>query len=193
MRYVLNNELFLQRLRSGGFKGVQDFARRSGLHRNTVNLYLKGREVFADAFARMAAALGCDPTDLAMPVSDADIPVKGVGEIRPIIAALVKRDAGIAVVLIGSRAGKRHHPHADWDIGITGGERPLDDERHLEMKRIVGELADDLPHHVDVVNLDAAPRWFLDGIDCDPVFLDGDRGSFLHFKGVLDGIKRTAA
>lgn len=193
MRYVLNNKLFLQRLRSGGFKGVQDFARRAGLHRNTINLYLKGRDVFADAFTRIAAALRCDPASLVIPASDSDIPVEGIDEIRPIIAALVKQGTGVAVVLIGSRARERHHPHADWDIGVTRCDRPIDGTEHLEMKRIADDLADDLPHSVDIVNLDAAPSWFLDGIDCDPIFLDGDRGSFLHFKGVLDGIKRTAA
>ena len=172
---------------------MQDFARQAGLHRNTVNLYLKGKDVFADAFARMAARLGCDPLELAIPVSDSDIPVKGIDEIRPIVAALVKHDKRIAVILIGSRARKRHHPHADWDIGVTGCDRPLDHAEHLEIKGIVDDLAEDLPHSVDVINLDAAPRWFLEGIDYDPVFLDGDRGGFLHFKGVLDGIKRTAA
>jgi predicted nucleotidyltransferase len=170
-----------------------DFAQRSGLHRNTVNLYLKGKEVFADAFVRIAAALGCDPLDLAMPVSDADVPVKDMDEIRPIVAALARQDKQIAALLIGSRAKGKHHQHADWDIGITRCTEPISSDACSTMKQAIDDIADDLPHGVHLVNLDESPRWFLEGIDYAPIFLDGDRESFIHFMGVLNGIKRSAA
>jgi len=54
-----------------------------------------------------------------------------------------------------------------------------------------GNLSDDLVHVVDIINLDQAPRWFLAKIDYEPVLLDGDVESFIHFQGVLDGTKRS--
>ena len=54
----------------------------------------------------------------------------------------------------------------------------------------VEDIVDDLPRSVDVVNLDNAPLWFLEGIDYDPIYLGGKQGAFEFFLGVLNGIKK---
>ena len=82
---------------------------------------------------------------------------------------------------------------ADWDVGITLAEKPIDGQEFLKLKSMVAEIADDLVRGVDLINLDAAPGWFVRAIDCEPVFLGGNEQGFIYFKGVLDGAKRDRA
>ena len=193
MGYRIDEEVFYSKMREAGFTSRLDFARRAGIHRNTLSQYLNGREVFQDAFLRMAAELGCDPMGIVRREIDADARVGDVSEIRPIVDHLVASDNGIAVVLLGSRASGRRRKFSDWDIGITRTDPPIDDLLYLRLRGEVGDLAEDLPRGVDLVNLDAAPTWFIEGIDYDPVFLEGDRESFAHLMGVIHGIRKGRA
>jgi predicted nucleotidyltransferase len=190
----MNNDAFHARLRALGFRNALEFARRTGIHRNTISLYLQGREILQGAFVKIAGALKCDPLDLVQKKIDAEGEIEHLSEIRQIIDALVKADAGIAVLLLGSRAKGTARPYADWDIGITRNGKPIDGRLFLTLRGKTEELAEDLPRSVDLVNLDAAPAWFLEGIDYEPLFLDGNREGAAHFLGVIHGIrKRTAA
>ena len=193
MRYIIDKKKFEMRLREMGYKSMLDFARRFGIHRNTLLLYLKGKDVFSSSFARITEALKIDPAEIMMPISDKKIKIDAIDEIRPIIALIIKHDPNIAVFLLGSRAKGKKREHADWDIGITRGRKPIDGNEYLKLRMMVNDAAEDLLHNVDIVNLDRAPAWFLEGIDYEPVFLDGDRESFSYFKGVIDGIKKLKA
>lgn len=193
MRYIVDKKKFEMRLREMGYRSALDFARRSGIHRNTLLLYLKGKDVFSSSFSKICNALKIDPSETMVPVSDKRIKLDAIDEIRAIIALIIKHDPNIAVLLLGSRAKGKKREHADWDIGITRGRKPIDGNEYLKLRMIVNDAAEDIPHKVDVINLDRAPAWFFEGIDYEPIFLDGDRESFSYFKGVIDGIKKIKA
>lgn len=193
MGYRMDEEVFYSKMREAGFKSRLGFARRAGIHRNTLGQYLSGREVFQDAFLRVAAQLGCDPMDIVRKGIDVDGSVGDISEIRLIVDHLVASDIGIAVVLLGSRASGKGREFSDWDIGITCISKPIDGDSYLTLRGEVADLADDLPRGVDLINLDAAPAWFLRDMTKDPLLLGGNRESFAHFMGVLHGIKKEDA
>lgn len=99
-----------------------------------------------------------------------------LAEVMPLVKSLKKNLLAGAVVLLGSRA-KRRRPatYADWDLGITGGKRAINSRTYLKLKALVDDLAENLPRQVDLVNLDAAPKWFFDGMDYEPIFLGGQK------------------
>jgi len=189
VQYRLNRARFEELLRAGGYKSHLDFCRRNFIHKNTLNYYLSGQDVFSKKIYEIAAALDVNPTDLIEPI-ERDRPV--VDEIDGIIKELSQR-SGVAVILLGSRARGKPEKYSDWDLGITGGEKPFGGREFLSLRGRVAELAENLPRKVDLVNLDAAPLWFLQSIDYEPIFLGGDEGTFLHFKGVLYGIGQCEA
>lgn len=190
MRYILNKNSFKMAMSRGGFESILDFSRRTSIHRNTILGYLSGKGVFMSSFNQIADELRVDPLDLITALSDPKAEIQDIKEIAPIIAAIIKRDADIAVVLIGSRVGDDAKKFSDWDIGLARGQRPLTGIEYLSLKGLADELSEDIVRTVDIVNLDAAPLWFLESIDYDPVFLDGNTESFVYFKGVLNGIQK---
>jgi len=193
MSYRMDKEVFYSKLQAAGFRSLLEFARRTGIHRNTLSEYLAGREVFQNAFARIAAELGCDPLDVACRVMDAEVAIKDLAEIKSIIDHLVAADPKIAVVLLGSRAKGKSRKFSDWDLGITRIPDLIDGDLYLKLRGEIEYLADDLQRGVDLINIDAAPLWFFEGIDYDPIFLDGNREGFAHLMGVIHGIRKGKA
>lgn len=193
MGYRMDKEEFFSSLHASGYKSLMDFAHRTGIHRNTLGLYLSGREILQGAFMKIADALHCDPMELVQKVTDAETRVQNLSEIRPLIDHILSTDSRIAVMLIGSRAKGTAKKYADWDVGITRGSVPIEGSLYLRLCGEIDDLADDLVRHVDLVNLDAAPAWFLSGFDYEPIFIDGDRESFAHFMGVIHGIRKGQA
>ena len=106
MNYILDRKKFLQRLAEKGYRSALDFARQSGIHRNTLNLYLKGKGVFAEAFERIAAALDIDPLELIVPASQESRGIHAVDEILPLINLIMKHDKRIAVMLLDLGRGE---------------------------------------------------------------------------------------
>jgi predicted nucleotidyltransferase len=191
MRYVLDRRAVTERMKALGYPNVSRFAARIGVHRNTILGYFRGKPVFASAFMKIARALSRDSLELIVPAGDMPALGEHFDEIRPIIAALFRRNPGIAVVLLGSRAKGRAKAFSDWDLGVTRPGAPIKGEEFLALRRVAADLAEDLVRNVDVVNLDAAPDWFWEGLDYEPVFLDGDRESYSFLKGMLHGIKKN--
>jgi len=148
---------------------------------------LSGKDIFSKKFYEIANALNEDPIDLI--VSERS-DIADVDEIRLIINA-ISDYKDIALVLLGSRAKGKAKKYSDWDIGVTRGSDALTGREFLKIKRLVGDLAEDLPRKVDLINLDSAPEWFLDSLDYEPLFLGGDEKTYYYFKGVIDGVKQT--
>ncbi len=190
MKYILNQKKFNGLLLKGGYESLLDFCRKTSIHRNTVQVYLNKKDVFSSAFLNICSALKSDPLDLIIPTSESKASIANMDEISIIIGALVKQNPGLAILLLGSRAKGREKRYSDWDIGITAGDKPLTGSEYLQLRGMVEDLADDLPRSVQLIDLDAAPLWFLEGIDYDPIFIDGSRESYLYFTGVLDGIRK---
>jgi predicted nucleotidyltransferase len=192
MKYVINRSSVNERMKALGFANASQFAHQIGVHRNTILGYFRGKPVFSSAFLKIARALGRDPLELIVPADDASAFAEHLDEIRPVIAALVRRSPGIAVVLLGSRAKGRAKAFSDWDLGVTRPASPIGTEEFLSLRRVEADLAEDLVRNVDVINLDAAPDWFWADLNYEPVFLDGDREGYSFLKGMLHGIKKNS-
>ena len=140
--------------------------------------------------ARQARALGLDPLDLIVPEKDRAA-LGPIEEIRPVISALLRGGAGITIVLLGSRAKGRAGRFSDWDLGVTRPSAPINGKEFLSLRGIAADLSENLVRHVDVINLDAAPGWFWEGVDYEPIFLNGDKDGYSFLKGMLHGIKKN--
>lgn len=189
MRYHLDAAKLKGLIARRGYAHLTAFAKAHGFNRATLHHYLRGKGgPLAEGYYAICEALKVDPIELLS--AGAEEETGGLAEIMPIAAALCAADRGIAVGLLGSRAKGRQRRYSDWDLGITRGQRPLGGVEFLRLKRTVDDAVDALPREVDFINLDAAPEWFLLGVDYEPTFLAGDSNSWAYFLGVLDGAKR---
>lgn len=190
MKYILDQKRFKRVLLEKGFRNVTDFARKTGIHRNTLVGLISGRSVLVSSFAEVADRLSIDPQELMIASSTTKSRIPQIDEIRPLIASLTKIDKQFTVVLIGSRASRKSKKYSDWDLGILRYPEPLMGLEFLKLKRLVAEGSENLVRTVDLVNLNEAPRWFLEGLGDHILFLDGNREGWTYFKGVLDGIRK---
>src|SRR3989338_4929904 len=177
MKYILNKEAFKKGLIERGYRGVADFAVQNRIHRNTLQKLLTGRPVFSMTFQLLVDILKVDPLALMTPVSE----IKGIPhgeELRPVIGPLIRQDKKIAVVLIGSRASGKAKYYSDWDLGIVRYPEPITGIEYLQFKNKVEEMTDNLVRSVDLVNLNQAPAWFLEGLS-SIIFLDGNRETYI--------------
>lgn len=188
MRYHLDAEKLKCLILNHGYAHLTEFAKAHGFNRATIHHFLKGQGPFSEAYYAICDALQVDPVSLLSPVLESKL--EQLSEILPIAKALAVHDKEIAVGLLGSRAKGKGRQYSDWDIGITRGRRPLSGVEFFRVKRSVDNLVDVLPRSIDFVNLDAAPEWFLRGIDYEPVYLAGDSSAWAYFLGVLHGTKK---
>lgn len=172
------------------YRGLGDFARRCGMHRNTLHNLLKGGPVFSRSLSAVADGLSLDPMELVTPRSSLPSALPGIDEISGLVAHIVKAEPGTAVVLFGSRAAGRGGEYSDWDLGVLRRPRPLTGMEYLRLRRLGGDLAEGLPREVDLMNFDQAPREFLAGMTDPPVFLDGNREAYSYLMGMIDGIRK---
>ena len=76
------------------------------------------------------------------------------------LALRVTANVDCAIFLFGSRARGTHRRSSDIDIGFSG----LSDSMFYKIRdKLLSELDESvIPHHVDLVNIDTAPRTFRD-------------------------------
>ncbi len=189
-RFKLSKAHLERVLQERGYSSLAAFCEQTKINRATIYHYMQGRGPLADAYYSLCDQLQVDPLSLLEEEkvsSDVD-----VSEIRAIVEALCKRDCELAVGLFGSRAKGTARRFSDWDLGITRGVGGLGTREYFVLKQRVDDLSDNLARKVDVINLDAAPLWFLSGINYQPIFLLGNRNAWSYFMGVLDGIQKAA-
>ena len=163
-----------------GFENLKHFAKKKGLNRNTLHSYLRGQPVFTRQFLRITEALNCNPIDLIETFGsekEFDIPANIIN-----IAMLIKEiNPLVAVFLFGSRLTNNHHPHADWDLGLTHARKSLTTAQFFHLKNHIEPVIDNFTEQVDLVNLDEAPEWFLKDIVNRPVFIRGSELARVRF------------
>jgi predicted nucleotidyltransferase len=190
-RYRLDGPKLKKALVRRGFASVLDFARAHGINRATLHNYLKGRGPLPDSYYKICEFLETDALELLSPVAGTK-KLADAEELTHILRALPRQDDLLAIGLLGSRAKGTAKKYSDWDLGVTRGNAGLTTKDFLKYKHLVSDLADDLPRGIDLVNLDAAPAWFLSGVDYEPLFLAGNPISWSHFMGVLHGTQKAA-
>jgi len=190
MDYKLDRDKFKKRLVEAGYRGVSDLGKRGRLHRNTLQNLLHGQAVFSASFRRLALTLKADPLELIQPTSLSGR--ESMSEISEVVGALISRDKGLAVILLGSRASGRAKRYSDWDLGLFRYPEPISGREFLRLKGEVSDLTENLPRFVDLVNLHQAPPWFLGELG-KVKLLDGNSQAFTYFLGVLDGVGKQKA
>lgn len=174
-----------------GYPNLTAFAKKVGIHRNSLGEYLGGKGVFTSVVTKLAEGLDCSPLDfvqrrvLQVNIDQASKVLQGALE------RVVREDEDLCFLLIGSRARGTARELSDWDVGVTAGPRGLTAEAYLRLKGQIEDQVDNLPVGVDVVNLDAAPEWFLAGIDYQPRLLAGNEGSYLYLIGKIHGVRKA--
>lgn len=188
-RYHIDAGKLKQTIKQMGYAHVTEFARVHGFNRATINNYLNGRGgPFSETYYTFCEALQVDPLSILSPFSAT--PADNIAEIMPIVRRLCSFDKEIAVGLLGSRAKKTNRKYSDWDLCVTRGNHILTGEEFLKLKRAADDMVDRLPREVDFVNLDAAPDWFLSGLNYEPLYLAGNSNAWSYFMGVLHGTKK---
>lgn len=157
-----------------------DLARVTGLHRNTINHYLRGNSVFQQGYEKICHSLGVSPLEL-IKTEQTNYQLQ---EIAPLIDKLHEKFPQMTFVLFGSRAKGLEKKFSDWDIGFYSS-MPISHRQHLDMLKCKSEWLETsgLLVDVDLVNLNRADPDFLKACQNDFVFLTGKLGDWQKLKG----------
>lgn len=165
--YVLNVDTLRTAVRKRGFRGIKPFLKHLGLHRNTLDRFVKGASVLPSSIEQVLSALNISIEDALVQSSQnpAD-PVMSLAE------EIHRKYPKTSLFLFGSRARGGGRKHSDFDIGVYSREGlPLKDFLHiLEDKELFEEES---PWRVDCVNLTNASDDFVASIAPDMKLLAG--------------------
>jgi hypothetical protein len=177
--YVFSESEFRAALAENGYASIKQFAQRTGLNRNTVHNYLRGRGVFRSEFMRIVSALHRDPLECIVARHDSRFkPEHRIVEIARAVCSVHRESCGI---LFGSRLTPSHHPFADWDLGVATARGYLSAGKFSRMKDIVEDTSEDYPCKIDLVNLDTAPEWFIREMNPTPSLCVGSDLAYRRF------------
>ncbi len=188
MSYTINKHRFFEYMGKLGCRNITAFSQYSGIHRSTINAYLNGKPVFSSAFLQLAAKLQVSPLQLTCDGQHDDANMKYLqSKLRDIAKCYSK----LVFCLLGSRANNTAHTFSDWDIGISGGDTPIHSNDYLAIKQDIDDALDDWHYDVDVIHMDAAPKWFLAQIVYTPILLAGNTQTYHYTRGKIHGIQQT--
>lgn len=149
-------------------------AQKAGISRQSLYSLLKGGTIYNQPFLKLVTWLNLDPEA----ITSRDDPVRCLTRSAPeriqkVMLRLEEfvRNHDASLCLFGSRARGRKETGLDWDFGIYFHNKNQDGELR-KLKRALEERA--FPYQIDVVNLNGAPPWFLQGILGEALVLVGD-------------------
>lgn len=187
MSISIDQEKVLHAARLLGINSISQLAKFSKIDRNTLTAYLKSeKSPLSQAILKLAAVLDLSPADFLKLDGQNSSPESRVSAV---ISKIISKDPNLTVILFGSRSSKTAKTWSDVDLGLTKGLTQLSDQEFLCLYGKIKDACDDLPWNVDVVNLDAAPTWFLQGIKSKPKLLLGSEKNYTYFLGKLDGVR----
>lgn len=167
---IVDNKRFAKAMKDKGYSSIGEFAKRLGVHRNTIHYYLSGHGVFPQAFEKIMKALDLKPSDIL--IDDGISTGSSFEQIASLIDELHTEFPQVSFVLFGSRSRGEAAKYADWDIGVFS-DKGLSHETYRRVVRRKNELIEDLPFFVDIVNLNRADENFLAEISKEWRFLAG--------------------
>lgn len=186
--YYLDKSKFKIALTNQGYKNISDFAKRTGMSRQTITHLLSGKKsVFTYGLEALLKKLDVNPFELVTEHYNEEVVTQNISNV---VTVLEKKFPDCAVVLIGSRATGQAKKYSDWDLGITCGPTRLSSLEYLKIKSLVQDLAETGVEDIDIMNLDQAPPWFLAEIK-NPKLLGGNAQAYIYLKGVLHGVGQT--
>lgn len=169
--HILNSSVFRQSLREKGYHSIEALARALKIHRNTIHYYLSGHGVFPTHLEKILEVLELSPAEILVQKKENNDP-SSLDFISSVIDQLHTEFPHVTFVLFGSRVRGKSHRYSDWDIGVfskDGLPHPL----YRKMLRRKGELTEDLPFLIDLINLNRADFSFLQKASQGWKFLTG--------------------
>ena len=176
---VLDKERFRHALKEKGYHSIQELAETIGVHRNTLQYYLSERPLLPEPLVKAFKSLDLAASDVLIDKKEDESAPDDV--IAPLIDPLHAEFPGVTIVLFGSRTQKRAHKYSDWDIGVFSGGG-LSHSDYLKIRKRAGDMAEDLPYFVDLVNLNRADGPFLAAISRSWRFLTGKLGDWAELQ-----------
>jgi predicted nucleotidyltransferase len=166
----LDKDFLVKSLKNKQIQSFTELARRTGLHRNTINHYLSGNSVFQQGFEKICNSVAISPLDMVKKPKAKD----RIHAIAPLIDLLHEKFPQMTFVLFGSRARGREKEFSDWDVGFYSTQ-PISHRQHLDMLKLKSEWLETsgLLVAVDLVNLNRADSDFLQACQDDFIFLTG--------------------
>ena len=175
---IVDRQKFMLSLKNQGIKSFLEMSRISGLHRNTINHYLKGGSIYQTAFLEICKILQVQPQDLTS-ASPTQIVIPA--ELAQTLDALHQSYPDITFVLFGSRARNSAKPFSDWDIGFFANKK-ITHQTHLNLLKKMDDLMDNSMLEINLVNLQEADVDFLKSIAPDITYLTGQLCDFQKLK-----------
>lgn len=168
--YVIDSKKFYEALKQKGYSTLGAFAKELKLHRNTIHYYLSGNGVFPTALNRILERLELKPEEILIQKEKSFL--RKLEPISEVMEKLQKEFPQATFVLFGSRVKAKAGKYADWDIGVFSADGFFHDY-YRQIKRAVSEAVENLPHMVDLVNLNNADDDFLKRASKGWIFLGG--------------------
>jgi predicted nucleotidyltransferase len=165
--YVLNIPEISKALHNRGYRGLRPLLKRLGLHRNTLDRFIRGAPVLPSSVEKVLAALDLQlERALCNKESLQKLPIDEL--VTNIHAAYPQ----VSIFLFGSRARNSARRYSDYDLGVysSGGISLSQFLAILEHKERYEEVA---PEKIDCVNLNQADKAFLSSITPDIRLLAG--------------------
>lgn len=161
-----------------GQKGLtlSGLARAAGISRQSLYRYFQKEPVFAIPFQKILRVLSVPYPAITEERNLAEsILSKAPFRIQKVARALIEfaEKEGGALILFGSRTGGHEDLSRDWDFGLLlPRHNPATERRFKLLRQEITERA--FPHRIDLVNLNLAPRWFLETVARSFVCLHGN-------------------
>ncbi len=150
---------------------LSGLARDCGVSRQSLYDMFSKKPVFNSTFVKILNHLGVDYDQITESRDNAllrTMPMRVQKAVMCLIQFCDAHNAGL--ILFGSRARGKGGIGPDWDFGVYS-QKPFDQRSFSVLKQ---KLMDEVfPNRIDIVNLNAAPGWFLESVAGDHIQVHG--------------------
>jgi len=178
--YVLDKNIFIQALKKSGFRSITELSDFIGVHRNTIQYFLSGKNVLPESVDKVLEVLELSPKDAFTKKK----PFKkdgGKKQIAFLVDMLHEKFPDITFILIGSRAKNKSRKYSDWDIGCYS-KKGVSHSIYRKMLILIHAQVESLAFYIDLVNLNNAPLSFLKEVSKGWKFLSGKQMDWITLK-----------
>ncbi len=184
--YALNSTLLKNESRKRGYGGVKPLLEELGLHRNTLDRYLRGAPVLPRSVETVLSKLGIPLEKALLHVGSS---VRVDSQIEELTREIHIVFPEISIFLFGSRARGTARTYSDFDIGIYS-EKGIPLQKYLRILEIKEQFEEVSPYRVDCINLNNADREFISSIYKDLKMLVGYHSDEELIKKIAHGIQK---
>ena len=177
--YVLNINQIKKTLHARGYSGLKPFLERIGLHRNTLDRYVRGAPVLPVSIEKALAALEI-PIEQAICMHYQEEKLS----IDSLVTSIHTSYPQVSIFLFGSRARKSARKYSDFDIGVYS-QSGISFSQYLAILEQKENYEEHAPEKIDCVNLNLAEKDFLLSVVPDLRLLAGYERDTIELRGKI--------